>query len=74
MSMLLRAAPLRVARNTVARQQVRHAHFENVVDKTIPVNVTNKVTFLLKLSTYVVCGFGLPFAAAKWQMKRAAGA
>lgn len=35
MSMLVRAAPLRAARSVAARQQVRFAHFENVVDKYV---------------------------------------
>lgn len=35
MSMLVRAAPLRAARAAAARQQVRYAHFENVVDKCV---------------------------------------
>ncbi len=35
MSMLVRAAPLRVARAAAVRQQVRFAHFENVVDKCV---------------------------------------
>ena len=37
---LLRAAPLRIARSMpVARQQVRFAHVENVVDQYVAVEV-----------------------------------
>ncbi|BEI81917.1 hypothetical protein CcaverHIS002_0210770 [Cutaneotrichosporon cavernicola] len=74
MSMILRAAPLRVARNAAARQQVRYAHFENVVDKTIPGVTRNAARFVPKFLTYITIGFGLPFYAAHWQIEKAKGA
>ncbi|KAK6908012.1 cytochrome c oxidase subunit 7c [Kwoniella mangroviensis CBS 10435] len=75
MSMLLRSAPLRAARALpVARQQVRNAHFENVVDHTIPTNVTNKPWLAIKMIVFTTLGFGTPFFAAKWQMSKSGAA
>ncbi|CAK9782830.1 hypothetical protein CC85DRAFT_303187 [Cutaneotrichosporon oleaginosum] len=74
MSMLVRAAPLRAARVAAARQQVRFAHFENVVDKTIPTSVNNKFGLAAKMGIYITCGFGLPFFASWYQIQKAKGA
>ncbi|EJT51740.1 hypothetical protein A1Q2_02970 [Trichosporon asahii var. asahii CBS 8904] len=71
MSMLLRAAPLRVAARRQAFQ-VRNAHFENVVDHTIPGNTRNKAGMAAKMITYTICGFGLPFVSANESAKRSA--
>ncbi|WWC88645.1 uncharacterized protein L201_003558 [Kwoniella dendrophila CBS 6074] len=74
MSMLLRSAPLRAAKALPrAQQQVRAAHFENVVDHTLPTNVTNKPWLAIKLITFSVVGFGTPFYAARWQIQKSSG-
>ncbi|WRT67954.1 uncharacterized protein IL334_004928 [Kwoniella shivajii] len=74
MSMLLRSAPLRVARSLpIARGQVRSVHFENVVDHTIPTDVKNKPWLAAKIIVFATLGFGTPFYAARWQIKKSSG-
>ncbi|GMK56039.1 hypothetical protein CspeluHIS016_0210950 [Cutaneotrichosporon spelunceum] len=65
----------RVARPTLAvarsARAVRYAHFENVAGHTIPGGSKNKLGLSLRIISYSVIGFGLPFLAAKWQMDKA---
>ncbi|KAL7420774.1 hypothetical protein Q5752_004726 [Cryptotrichosporon argae] len=63
MSIVLRSSALRSTR-AVARQQTRGVAFNNVVDKTMPVNTTSKVGLAIKMTIYTVAGFGLPFFAS----------
>ncbi|WVQ85059.1 hypothetical protein IAT38_007223 [Cryptococcus sp. DSM 104549] len=72
MSFLVRAAPLRAARAFPAARQVRYVHVENVVDHTLPTNVTNKAWLGAKMIVFGVTGFGLPFIAASWQLSKSA--
>ncbi|KLT46371.1 hypothetical protein CC85DRAFT_281461 [Cutaneotrichosporon oleaginosum] len=66
----------RAARPTLAAARlraVRFAHFENVVDQTIPGGSKNRTMFTIRFITFTAVGSGLPFIVWKWQEYKASG-
>ncbi|OXC69998.1 hypothetical protein AYX13_01343 [Cryptococcus neoformans] len=68
MSLLARST--RAARTLRTPQQVRSVHFENVVNHTLPTDVTNKYFLAAKIITFGVLGFGTPFYAAYFHLNK----
>ncbi|KAG7531886.1 hypothetical protein FFLO_04032 [Filobasidium floriforme] len=53
---------------SVGKTQARNVHFENVVGKTIPTDVTNRPFLAIKIAAFFCAGFGTPFAIAAWHL------
>jgi len=73
--MLARAALRPTALRAVSRPtvQARGAHFENTVYNNMPFDYRNKYTFAIKMGLYLGTGFGLPFFACWYQLRKSAG-
>ncbi|KAK1925873.1 hypothetical protein DB88DRAFT_509522 [Papiliotrema laurentii] len=75
MSILARST-LRVAQ-AAGRQQVRFAsgHAEvNTIGHTLPTSVQNKPWLAAKIAIFGILGFGTPFYAVHFHLKKAGGA
>ncbi|THH33722.1 hypothetical protein EUX98_g435 [Antrodiella citrinella] len=70
MSLIAARASLRQV--TIRRAGLRYSsgHGEH---KFVPFNYDNKRTFALKVVSYMVIGFSVPFAAAAYQLKKSGG-
>ncbi|THH00411.1 hypothetical protein EW026_g2117 [Hermanssonia centrifuga] len=69
MSMLVRAPLRQVAAHRFAAPS-RGVHGEY---KHIPFDYSNRRTFGLKVATYLISGFSIPFVAAWFQMQKSSG-
>ncbi|ODN93426.1 cytochrome c oxidase subunit 7c [Cryptococcus wingfieldii CBS 7118] len=67
MSILARSTLAAARTVRAAPRQVRAAHFENVVDHTLPTSV-NKYSLAAKMVVFTIAGFGTPFLGAWWQL------
>ncbi|TCD71276.1 hypothetical protein EIP91_011047 [Steccherinum ochraceum] len=72
MSLIAARASLRqvAIRRTGLRHSSGHGHGDY---SFVPFKYSNKTTFAVKVTAYLVAGFSIPFLAAGYQLKKAAG-